>query len=192
MHLSRNNYDPVISFLRSHSAEKTPHVFGTLLNHLVGTSQLLRDWGNPDELCLAGLCHAVYGTQGWQFTLLNLSQRSDLVEIIGEEAEEIVYFYASCDRSYLYPQIGFSTKIRFRDRFSGAVFVPDSMRLKSFLELTFANELESSRMPGFVESTRALLEPLFRPWENLVSDAAFAHFVKHYGQPDQATMDQFA
>ncbi len=44
---------------RSHS-----HPGGTLLDHLVRTESMLRHWGAPDEVALAGLCHAAYGTDG--------------------------------------------------------------------------------------------------------------------------------
>jgi hypothetical protein len=179
---TRNDFDRVTSFLKAHSVERIAHVNGDLLSHLEGTSELLREWGNPLGLCLAGLCHTVYGTDGFRVSLLDISRRSELRQIIGSQAEEIVYFYASCDRSHVYPQIGYSSAVEFRDRFTGALFVPDSPLFKSFLELTFANELEGEkRNPRFVEDTRALLDPLFRQWRGLVSQAAFAYFVNLYG-----------
>jgi hypothetical protein len=178
----QNHFDRVSSFLKAHSAERIAHVNGDLLTHLQGTWELLREWGNPLELCLAGLCHAVYGTDRFPVSLLDISRRSDLKEIIGPQAEEIVYLYASCDRSHLYPQIGYSSAVEFRDRFTGALFVPDGSLFKSFLELTFANELEGAkRNPRFVEDTRAWLKPLFRQWREGVSQAAFAYFVNLYG-----------
>ena len=39
-----------------------PHSAGDLLSHFRGTYDLLRRWGSPEAVCLAGLLHGVYGT----------------------------------------------------------------------------------------------------------------------------------
>lgn len=166
-------YDQVIAFLKSRSAERIEHVKGTLLTHLEGTCALLLSWGSSVDLCLAGLCHTVYGTDGFPLQFLDISRRSELRRLIGPKAEEFVYFHASCDRSHLYPQIENGSLVRFRDRFSGSIFAPDDGLFKSFLELTLANELEIMRAdPVLVEQTRTSFVALFA----LVSDTAFAHF----------------
>lgn len=181
---SKDVYDEAILFLKSHSANQISHVKGTLLSHLEGTYELLLQWGSPIQLCLAGLCHAVYGTAGFEIRLLDTSQRSQLRELIGAEAEEIVYFYASCDRPYVYTQIGRRSPVLFRDRFSGDEFVPDGLLFESFLELTFANELEIARADAScVEHTRDTIGELFERCEGLVSRAAFAYFTNLYGLP---------
>ena len=180
--MQSSTYGDALLFLKSHSAGQTPHVKGTLLSHLEGTYGLLMEWGNPIPLCLAGLCHAVYGTYGFEKHLLETSQRSTLRSLIGTEAEEITYFYASCDRASVYPQIGRQAPLWFRDRFTRTEFVPDGQMLKSFLELTFANELEIVRTdPSCVEPTRAMIGELFERCESLVSPAAFAYFESFYG-----------
>jgi hypothetical protein len=182
MQLSTNDYERVTSFLKSHSGEEIAHVNGKLLSHLEGTFDLLHGWGNSVHLCLAGLCHAVYGTTDFRASLVvDVSLRSQLRTLIGPKAEELVYLFASCDRPQLYPQIGRSSPVRFRDRFSGEVFVPDSSLFSSFLELTFANELEIARSNvGFVESTRSSFESLFKRCQGLVSEGAYAYFVNLY------------
>jgi hypothetical protein len=178
-------YDGVTAFLKSHSAEQIAHVKGTLLAHLEGTCALLRNWGNPIELCLAGLCHTVYGTAGFPLQFLDISRRSELRRLIGSQAEELVYFYASCDRSHLYPQIESGSPVRFRDRFSGSIFAPDDGLFKSFLELTLANELEIMRAdPVLVEQTRTSFVPLFARCQGFVSDSAFAYFCDLYGMAE--------
>ena len=190
MQLSTNDYERVTSFLKSHSGEEIAHVNGKLLSHLDGTFDLLQRWGNPVHLCLAGLCHAVYGTTDFKASLVDVSLRSELLTLIGPKAEGLVYFFASCDRPHLYPQIGRSSPVRFRDRFSGEVFVPDSSLFSSFLELTFANELEIARSNvGFVESTRSPFEPLFKRCQGLVSEGAYAYFV-HVFRVNQLNLNQ--
>jgi hypothetical protein len=181
--LSKVAYDRAAAFLKSHGADQTPHVNSNLFTHLEGTCELLREWGNAAPLCLAGLCHAVYGTDGFPVAFLDPSQRSELREIVGAEAEAIVYFYASCDRRYLYPQIERGAPVEFRDRFGEAVFVPDGALFRSFLELTFANELElAMTTPGLIDYTRETFGVLFGRCRGLVSEAAFAYFTHLCGE----------
>ena len=180
--VSEKDYERVISFLKSCRAHQIAHVNGYLLAHLEGTFNLLNVWGNTAELCLAGLCHTVYGTDGFEARFLDISQRRELSNLIGPKAERLVYFYASCDRSHLYPQIGHALPVRFRDRFNGSIFTPEDWLFKAFLELTFANELEILRSDAaLLEKSRASLEPLFAHCRRHVSDSAFACFLRLYG-----------
>lgn len=186
-----DNYERVISFLRSHGGEGIAHINGTVLPHLEGTFDLLQKWGNPAPLCFAGLCHAVYGTVNFKTSLVDVSSRAELRAFIGPEAEAMVYLFASCDRGYLYPQIGQSSPVQFRDRFSGEVFVPDNSLLRSFLELTFANELQIvSSNAALVEATRPIFGSLFKRCRGLVSEAAYAYFVDVYGVHDAQHVEQ--
>jgi hypothetical protein len=179
-------FNEIVEFLASRSAGTLGHVHGDLLEHLDGTYTLLRDWRNPTHVCHAGLCHAVYGTDGFATTLLDVSsEREDLVRVIGHEAEALVYFYASCDRRHLYPQIGGPAPVQFRDRFNDTVFVPDESLFASFMELTFANELDIlGKNQRLVEETRPYLGALFARCRALVSAPAFAYFVSVFGEPD--------
>src|SRR5438874_11421722 len=93
---------------------------------------------------LAGFCHAAYGTDGFDRSLLGLSRRGDLAALIGDQAEEIVYRYASCDRRYTYRLIAGGDR-QFRDRFTGEVNVIGCEDLRAFMDLTFANELDLAR-----------------------------------------------
>jgi hypothetical protein len=180
MPILKKNYGRAVAFLKSHSADQIAHINGNLLAHLEGTCHLLENWDGSISLCLAGLCHAAYGTDGFALSLLDISQRSTLEEVIGSEAERLVYFYASCDRRYLYPRIdrASSTPISFRDRFTERVFVPDRELFSSFLELTFANELElAQKDTEFRAQYGPSLFRLFRKCEHWVSEAAYSCFV---------------
>ena len=186
MSVAAPEYGEVAAFLESRSAERLPHVQGSLIEHLDGTYGLLKEWGNPPQVCLAGLCHAVYGTDGFAVKLLEVgTEREKLSAVIGPEAESLVYFYASCDRGYLYPLIRESHPIRFRDRFDGRVFVPDATLFAGFMELTFANELDIFRKdPALVDQHRTTFGALFGRSRAFVSPTAFAGFVNVFGEPD--------
>lgn len=70
-----------------------------------------------------------------------LAFRDELAAIIGTEAEQLVYFYASCDRRFTYRQLAQPAGL-FRDRFTGAVACPPLTLRRDFAELTVANELD--------------------------------------------------
>ncbi len=53
-------------FLRSHETREIAHFNDDFFSHLRHTADLLIKWQNTEYVCLAGLCHAVYGTQGFQ------------------------------------------------------------------------------------------------------------------------------
>ncbi len=62
--------DAKIKFLVEHNAIGASHSDSTLLNHLAGTRSLLEAWELPQEVCDAGLYHAVYGTESYSKNLL--------------------------------------------------------------------------------------------------------------------------
>lgn len=64
-------------------AANIDHINGSLINHLKGTYQLLKSWGAKDELCIAGLYHALYGTSGFDNHLITVNHRNEAKEILG-------------------------------------------------------------------------------------------------------------
>ena len=149
------------------------HVAGTLAPHLANTAALLQQWGNRDALCIAGLYHAVYGTDGILGELTTLSRRSSIAEVIGTEAEAIVYVYGACDRDAFHPRIGTPRATQFVDRFTATEYaIPVSM-LADFCELTLANELDLARTSAaFLSKHRRELAELAERMQAHVSDAA--------------------
>lgn len=118
------------------------HLNGSLFKHLNSTYQLLVKWGASQELCDSGLYHAAYGTAGFETQVVLLSQRNDIIKIIGKAAEEIVYLYCSCDREFVFNNFDGNSAIKFRDRFTKAEFELTYEQAQQFCELTVANELE--------------------------------------------------
>ena len=164
----------VMKLLVDQGAERIDHPGGTLLDHLVRVCALLQQWGARPALQLAGLCHAFYGTDGFDVALLELTERTQLRGVIGDEVEQLVYLYASCDRSYTYPRLAVVTPNTFRDRFTGAISTLSEQSLGDFMELTFANELDIARNnPDFVTTHGPRLLALFSRTRGLVSDAAW-------------------
>ncbi|MDG4862930.1 hypothetical protein P8605_32805 [Streptomyces sp. T-3] len=166
---------PAISLLKEYGAETTKHSGGTLLTHLQRVEALLVEWGARPVLATAGLCHAFYGTDGLPLVLLELSERDRLVSAVGTEVEELVYFYASCDRKASYPSLAAedASTVTFRDRFTGESFTPALQQRRDFAELTVANELDLAKVnASFRERNGSALLELFTGWAPLLSDAA--------------------
>jgi hypothetical protein len=143
----------VLEFLDAHEAGTTPHIFGDLLSHLIGVEELVRAWGGSDLLALAALAHATYGTDGFEPHILELADRPVLSAVAGADVEEFVYFYASCDRDVVYPQLEAAwtepAHLRFRDRFTGGESTPSAASITHFVDLTYANECElAAASPG--------------------------------------------
>ena len=160
------------SFLRELGAESIPHPGGTLLAHLHRVRSRLATWNARPALQLAGLCHAFYGTDGFARVLLPLDRRSDLVAAIGEEAEAIVYFYASCDRRATYPTLA-EPGSPFHDRFTGRAYDPGPALRQDFAELTAANEIDlAAEDPAFRDRHGADLLALFTRFRALLSRSA--------------------
>src|SRR5215210_6397781 len=79
------------------------HLNGSLEEHLRGTYALLAEWENPRFVCVAGLYHAVYGTQpmkalGIPHNEYSPADRPKIRKVIGARAEALVYLYGACDR----------------------------------------------------------------------------------------------
>ncbi|MER6123592.1 VOC family protein [Streptomyces sp. NPDC001795] len=130
------------SFLIARGAAEMPHPGGTLLQHLRRVRESLAAWGADLAVQTAGMCHAAYGTDGFDQSLLPVAERATLAELIGGRAEALVYLYASCDRGTAYPRIGRDRLVVFRDRFTGREHTPTAGDLRAFLEITAANELD--------------------------------------------------
>ncbi|MFB0630987.1 DUF6817 domain-containing protein [Streptomyces sp. AB3(2024)] len=144
---SADRVSAALRLLEELGASTADHPGGTLGAHLRRVREQLERWDARPALQLAGLCHAFYGTDGFATAPLPLGQRSRLAEVIGAEAESIVYFYASCDRDASYPSLA-DAGSPFRDRFTGARFVPTLRRRRDFVELTAANEVDIARVDG--------------------------------------------
>lgn len=129
------------ALLRTCGADGIDHPGGTLLAHLTRVATLLAEWGAEDDIQLAGLCHAAYGTDGFDVALLGLGERAVLAEAIGEAAEALVYLYGSCDRQQTYAQLA-QPIVTFTDRFENTQHTPPSSHIHAFVEITAANECD--------------------------------------------------
>jgi hypothetical protein len=153
-----------VIFLQQKGAGITEHSKSSLLDHLLGTYSLLRTWGARAALCDAGLFHSVYGTESFKPVMISQEFRVSVQEIIGVEAETLVYLFSykkSVDlfthaqekaaqlRNRNSDSVAFCNEIfRMRNRltFEWMPFTFD--QLLDLVSLTIANALEqATRLP---------------------------------------------
>lgn len=176
--MENSHTDQALLKLHELGAHELQHLNGDLAQHLKGTYMLLREWGNSEPVCLAGLFHAVYGTAGFPAALLSLDKRSDIAAAIGDEAEELVYLYGARDRDYTYSKLISHEEPIYRNRFTQESFRLPRLLLASFCELTLANELEIVLQSyNAREDCRAFFVPLFASFKGLVSPPAFEAYL---------------
>lgn len=173
--------EQALAMLRTSGAETIDHPGGTLMAHLQRVSALLASWSARPALVSAGLCHAFYGTDGFPVALLQPDRRAELVQAIGQEAEALVYFYASFDRQAGYRTLA-ADDAEFVDRFTGHRTRPSAARRRDFAELTAANELDIAAVsPQMHSRFGSQLFELFTSWRPLLSEPAWEHCRKVLG-----------
>lgn len=94
-----NNYHQLLLEI---GADKINHHGRTLLEHLQGTHHLLVEWGNAQDIALAGLFHSIYGTEEFSEKAVPIKERPIVASHIGDKAEELVYLFSVADRRDLF------------------------------------------------------------------------------------------
>jgi len=139
----REGLDKYLDFLRDVNVAAREHSGRGLLNHLLGTRQLLLEWGARPALCDAGLFHSVYGTEGYQQAAVPLGMRARVQELIGDEAEALVWLFCFMRRETLSGNIGRRGDLAVTHRLTGERLPMADRQFDDLVNLTFANELEA-------------------------------------------------
>ena len=135
--------------LRAWGADETPHGESRLDHHLADTYAVLRGWGQPDEVCLAGLAHSVYGTEIFTASILARDRRSELRQLIGDWAERLVYIFCASNRRELRTAaeaVDGASALRVKNRWNdGEIIEVDMATLGALAVLHMANLVAHSR-----------------------------------------------
>ncbi len=156
----------IVEWLETQGAADIDHPGGTLLQHLRRTETLLAAWGATGHAQCVALLHATYGTDGFGPSLLKLDDRRVVRDLAGVDVEADVYLYASCDRAKTYPGLAAGDR-RMADRFTGRVLEVGHDRVRQFMELTAANELD---VLVHSDRLRALHAPGIAGWLDACAD----------------------
>jgi Aspartyl/Asparaginyl beta-hydroxylase len=93
----------IVGFLRAQDADRIDHGGPqSLLDHLIGTYEIVRRWNQPERFQHAALIHSVYGTDRYHPQLLPLSSRNDLINVAGDQAERLAYLFCVTPRKLVF------------------------------------------------------------------------------------------
>ncbi len=79
-------------------ANNTPHSGRNLLDHFLGTYDLLKQWGCESNVCLAGGLHSIYGTNVFKKITITEEHRPAVRKHFGEAAERLAWLFGSLSR----------------------------------------------------------------------------------------------
>jgi len=170
----------IAELLRSRGAEGIAHPGGSLYAHLERVQQRLAGLGALETVQLAARAHAVYSTDGFDVTLLDSDERPVLAEIIGADAEQLVYRYGACDRGRTWDALADTARVW--NRFTGASEVLDGLDLRAFVDLSLVNELDvAEHVPGFFDQHGAYFAQLTDAWALLLSASVLSDARRIFG-----------
>lgn len=153
-----------LSFLRSANTESMEHTDCNLLQHLLGTRQLLADSGARLAVCDAGLFHSVYSTQTFEQTAIPLSRRAEVRELIGEEAENLVWLFCMIRRETFNQNLDRTDGFKVQHRLTNEWLPLTKTQVQDLATMLIINNLEM--IPRFSwrdkRICRAYLESLER------------------------------
>lgn len=112
------------------------------MRHLVGTHSLLEKWCQSHETCIAGLFHAVYGPQGLREGLDSADQRSMVIDLIGRDAENLVYLYCACDKARFCVELRENSGLFLHNRFTDSVVELELDSFRAICAIMAANEMD--------------------------------------------------
>jgi hypothetical protein len=140
-----------LRFLRKANTEGMPHSDRSLLDHLLGTRKLLVKWEARPALCDAGLFHSVYSTEHYELKAIPLSMRDEVRQLIGDEAESLVWLFAMMRRETLYQNVKKDKDPSIQHRLTGEWIPLTESQFHDLITMSFANCLEAfPRCPWYV------------------------------------------
>ena len=99
-----------IDYLTALGCDKVLHSGMTLLDHLIGVRDILKEEGAPEYVQDAGLFHSVYGTAYFMPTKGLVDDRQVVKDLIGDQAEEIAWWFCMLEMP---------RTLQIRDNFEG-------------------------------------------------------------------------
>ena len=132
-----------LRFLRKANTEGMPHSDRGLLDHLLGTRQLLVEWEARPALCDAGLFHSVYGTQHYELKAVPLTMRNEVQQLIGDEAESLAWLFCMIRRETLFQNLGREGEFKVQHRLTDEWLPLTKIQFQDLLTLALANTLEA-------------------------------------------------
>ncbi|NES81372.1 MAG: hypothetical protein F6K10_08130 [Moorea sp. SIO2B7] len=140
--VEHNPPESVVNQLQEMGCDSTSHMNRSLLEHFQGTYRLLKKWGNRESICLAGLFHAIYGTETFYTALVSLEKRQEIALLIGDEAEKLVYYYSITTRNHFVKNLSNLNDLSITSRLDGEIIPITELEFRQLVEIFLADRLE--------------------------------------------------
>ena len=163
-----NKKEIIKKFLISIGTGNVPHVKrGSLYDHLVRVADILDGWSMGSVTTYAGMCHSLYSTEFFKTAILTIDKRNDLRELIGKDAEELVYLFCSMKRSTLSCD---GDEYFFEDLYSGGKVTLTKEKFVSLVHILIANDIDHLTL--FNVSSRSSHFGEYQIWTPFLCDKA--------------------
>ncbi len=169
------DFDTALRFLSDRGADEPEHnSAASLLEHIVGTYDVVRAWNAERPAMSAALFHSVYGTQNFRTAVVGPAERDAVRAVIGERAERLAFLFCSIDFRSLYDAAERSAVERFAtatltDWRGGPAHEVSLDEVAVLVNLALANAVE--QLPRDDRTMRRDLPQIRRAW-HLVWPAA--------------------
>ena len=161
------------------------HSTHSLLEHLVGTHDLLAAWGEDAEVATAGLFHSVYGTESYGAAALPLELRPRVRELVGERAEGLAYLFGAMEKTTFKASVFRGRDFAIGDRHTGETHSLGEPEFRDFAAMVVANWLEQK--PRLPEKYAQHEAEMFAAVRAYVSPTAVSEVNASYGFADDRT-----
>ncbi len=167
----------ILTFLVSIGAESVSHHAGrTLSCHLVSTHDILRAWNEPESVCIAGLCHSIYGTDAFNTSCLGPDDRDRVKAVIGEAAERLSYLFGAMRRDNFQAKPG---SLKLESRFDATALEITPFERSALCNILLANEMDllwAKKGRGCPDKLIKKVGPVFeslKPWLSSAARTAY-------------------
>jgi hypothetical protein len=177
-----NSVNEIFNGLERFGVSVTEHGQTTLLSHLKGTYEILTKWNCDQEVCMAGLCHSIYGTESFLKTPATLDNRKYVQDLIGDEAERLTYLFGAHKKESLWKNLDRDKNFNIVDRFLDKEITLSNQELSDLITITLANWLE--QRPRSKAEYHFIRQEEFMRSKMHLSKSAFEDFFDAYGLKD--------
>ncbi|HEY2345127.1 MAG TPA: hypothetical protein VGH80_04505 [Xanthomonadaceae bacterium] len=159
--------------LRELGANHLGHTDRSLMDHLVGTGEILRQWDCDEDVCIAGVFHSIYGTNAFVRSCMDKDDRDRLRDMIGTRAERLVFLFCASNRPAAFLEAVHERQLV--NRYTGEVMKAPSTVVRQLLEIECANLIEQRTGHGFMAELLSFPKPVLK--RRIVNDVR--KFIDH-------------
>lgn len=146
--------------LRELGANHLGHTDRSLMDHLIGTGEILRQWDCDVDVCVAGVFHSIYGTNAFVRSCMDKNDRDRLRNMIGKRAERLAFLFCVSNRPAAFLPAVHARQLV--NRYTGEVMKVPSTVVRQLLEIECANLIEQRTGHCFMAELLSLPKPVLK------------------------------